>query len=205
MSTEFKTLTFEDTAAGQAEKLKALSWHADRGWTIVSETISQGKYDVDGAICNSLLLCIFCAPICAPLGFRNKQQKGVITVTLSRTEEAQAAAQEQLAIEREIEAQRQKERIIAAQEQFENARSERLAWLRSEAANKWGDDLTPYLGLGILKAIFDFAVITKPLGIRPEIGKCTRDTSGVTLRDANEQVIKHYTSAEVTDLPNARL
>lgn len=73
---EFKSLQFPNTPAGQAEKIKALQRESAQGWRVVSETIVAGKFN-GGKAC-----CLF--TICAPFALLAGHKNDVITVTLQR-------------------------------------------------------------------------------------------------------------------------
>ena len=77
--TDFKTLQFPNTPAGQAQKVKALQHYAANGWRVVSETVVQGKFK-GGKAC-----CLY--TICPPLAFLAGQGDGVITITLQKDSE----------------------------------------------------------------------------------------------------------------------
>lgn len=78
MTKEFKNLRFPNNASGQTEKLRALQAYGAEGWTIVSETITPGKFKGENACCLAL--------ICLPLAFCAGTTDGEINVTLERGE-----------------------------------------------------------------------------------------------------------------------
>lgn len=73
---EFRTLQFPNSAAGQAEKTKALARESGRGWRLISETIEAGDFNKEKACCYF--------SICAPCAFLAGHKEGVITITLQR-------------------------------------------------------------------------------------------------------------------------
>jgi len=76
VATNFKTLTFPNTPKGQKQKNEALQREISRGWEVVSETITQGKFRGADACCLFI--------ICAPLAFCAGYSDGTINVTLKR-------------------------------------------------------------------------------------------------------------------------
>lgn len=73
---QFKTLQFPNTAAGQAEKIKALERESAQGWRVISETIVPGKFK-GGKAC-----CLFA--ILPPCAFIAGYKDDIITVTLQK-------------------------------------------------------------------------------------------------------------------------
>ena len=76
MAAEFKTLTFPNNPNGQAQKIAALQQYSAEGWSVVSETLSEGKIKGGKACCLGSL--------CLPLAFLAGSKDGIITVTLKR-------------------------------------------------------------------------------------------------------------------------
>jgi len=76
MAAEFKTLVFPNTPEGQQQKIEALSTASAEGWSVVSETVTQGEFKGKKACCLGILFlpCAFCAGSTA----------GEINVTLKR-------------------------------------------------------------------------------------------------------------------------
>lgn len=77
MAVEYKTLTFPNNAQGQAEKIKSLQWYSDQGWEVISENITQGKFNGEKAFCLAALICL-------PAAFCAGSEDGEITITLKR-------------------------------------------------------------------------------------------------------------------------
>lgn len=73
---EFKTLQFANTPAGQTQKIAALQRESLQGWRVVSETIVAGKFK-GGKAC-----CLF--TLCAPFALLAGHKSDIITVTLQR-------------------------------------------------------------------------------------------------------------------------
>ena len=73
---EFKQLKFPNTKQGQENKIKALEEYSADGWHVVSETITQGKFNGGQACC---LFLIF-----APCAFLAGSSNAEINVTLER-------------------------------------------------------------------------------------------------------------------------
>lgn len=80
MVAQFKSLQFQSTPAGQAEKVVALERESTQGWVVVSETITPGKFRGGKACC---FFTVF--PPCAFLAGHNAD---TITVTLRREADA---------------------------------------------------------------------------------------------------------------------
>lgn len=201
MSHDFKTLTFPNTRAGQEEKIQALRRYADQGWRIESETISGDSYDVDSAVKESLCLCLACAPICAPLAFLGKQRKGVITVTLSRSDE-ERGRYELMQREREEEKRAHSERVLR---ETEFKRRERLQWLASLPPERFPALDGNHLGTNLFKALHQFVMNDSPFKPLPDLTRCSRDARGITLRDGNDTVLAEYTYVQLKKLPTVEL
>jgi uncharacterized protein len=73
---EFKTLQFPNTPAGQADKVRALQRETTNGWRVVSETIVPGKFKGGQACCFFIIF--------APCAFLAGHHPDIITVTLER-------------------------------------------------------------------------------------------------------------------------
>jgi hypothetical protein len=73
---QFKTLRFFNTARGQHEKIRQLTFESSQGWRVIGETIEQGGFRGGKAFC------LF--EICPPLAFFAGRHDSVITVTLQR-------------------------------------------------------------------------------------------------------------------------
>jgi hypothetical protein len=200
MSHEFKTLTFPNTRAGQEEKIQALRRHADQGWRIETETISGDSYDVDSAV-NDLCLCLACAPICAPLAFLGKQRKGVITVTLSRSDE-ERGRYELMQREREEERRAHSERVLR---ETKIKRRERLQWLASLPPERFSALDGNHQGSNLFKALHQFVMNDSPFKPLPDLSKCSRDARGITLRDGNGNILAEYTYVQLKKLPTVEL
>lgn len=74
-----KTLHFDNTSSGQARKTRVLASEVNKGWKIVSETITPGKFRGSDA-CWLFL-------ICAPCAFLAGTTDGTINVTLQLDDE----------------------------------------------------------------------------------------------------------------------
>jgi hypothetical protein len=197
MTLDFKTLTFPNTPAGQEEKIHALKAHAARGWRIESEAISSGSYDVDTAVKEGLCLCIACAPICAPFALLGKQKAGIISVTLSRTDDARAEY-EQEALRNAIE-KAENEALI--RKEMREKRVDRLEWLRSLPVERFPAIDGNHRGTNLYKALYEYIMRDSPLKPLPDLGKCTRDGRGITLRDSSGRDLATYSFKDLAALP----
>lgn len=74
---QIKTLRFQNTPKGQAEKIRVLQQETSSGWRIVSETIVPGKFKGGDACCLFL--------ICAPFAFLAGHEVDIINVTLEKS------------------------------------------------------------------------------------------------------------------------
>ena len=73
----YETLRFVADPEGQARKVKALNWLAERGWYVVSETIEPGHMKGEQACC--------LASICLPCGFLAGHTSHVTVVNVGRS------------------------------------------------------------------------------------------------------------------------
>src|SRR5690349_16946754 len=80
---EVKTLQFPNTEEGQRQKVQTLKLYLDQGWSVISETITQGQFKGQDACCLSASGAACCGPCGLPLGFSAGYTGSVITVTLS--------------------------------------------------------------------------------------------------------------------------
>src|SRR5207244_6356336 len=85
---DFRTLNFPNTPAGQQRKVQTLAQWSAMGWTVVSETITPGKYEGGTACC--------LATLCLPLAFLTPKDAGIITVTLQNRDGAPHPGQARL-------------------------------------------------------------------------------------------------------------
>ncbi|WP_411876611.1 hypothetical protein [Vulcanococcus limneticus] len=204
MEQEFTVLKFPNTAAGQAEKVRALAEAASKGWGLVSEVVTPDSYDADSAILNSAALCCVCGPVCAPFGALGKKKSGTISVTFSRSAEAKAkadseakAASERAAVEakalreklREEEAaDREMANLLRVVQQFREVRPE--------------ERLSPLL----LKAVDDYLKNHRRLGgVIPDLSRCTREGGGIVLRDSKGYQLRVYPPHKLRRLPEVDL
>jgi hypothetical protein len=201
MSHEFKTLIFPVTRVGQEEKIQALRRHANQGWRIESESISGDSYDVDSAVKESLCLCLACGPICSPLGFLGKQRKGMITITLSRSDE-ERGRYELIQHEREEKMRVHSERVLR---ETKIKRRERLQWLASLPPERFPALDGNHLGTNLFKALHQYVMNDSPFNPLPDLTKCSRDARGITLRDENGTVLAKYTYNQLKKLPTVEL
>jgi hypothetical protein len=72
-----ETLQFPNNAQGQAAKNEALAAYLTLGWTVVSETVTPGKFNGGTACCNFL--------ICAPTAFLAGTSDGTINLTIQNS------------------------------------------------------------------------------------------------------------------------
>jgi peroxiredoxin Q/BCP len=84
MSTQIKTLTYENSASGQQRKIADLQYHLNTGWEVVSETVSADSFNAGSAATSACCLGLLCTPICMPLGLVGNTKKGQIVVTLKK-------------------------------------------------------------------------------------------------------------------------
>lgn len=76
MVKEYRTLSYPNTNAGQANKVREINILSKDGWNVTSETITQGKMKGKKACC--------LATICLPFGFCAGSTEGTINVTIER-------------------------------------------------------------------------------------------------------------------------
>ena len=76
MVVKFKTLNFVNNKYGQKQKVKALQKEVAKGWEIVTETITPGKFKGDKACCTGAL--------CLPTALCAGSTDGFINITLKR-------------------------------------------------------------------------------------------------------------------------
>ena len=76
MAKEYKSLQFPNNTAGQRSKIETINSLATNGWSVTSETITQGKFNGGKACC--LAICFL------PLAFCAGNKDGTINVTLER-------------------------------------------------------------------------------------------------------------------------
>jgi hypothetical protein len=81
---EFKTLQFPNNADGQTAKIAALTAHANLGWRVVSETITQGHIKGEEAAASACAGMLCCGPFGATAGLTAGRTDGTINVTLQR-------------------------------------------------------------------------------------------------------------------------
>lgn len=196
MALDFKTLAFPNTPAGQEEKIQSLRDHAAMGWKIESEAISSGSYDVDSAVKEGVCLCLACAPLCAPFALLGKQKSGIIAVTLSRTDDARVEYEKEV-MRKEME-KAESEALI--RHEMRERRLERLQWLRSLPIERFPAIDGNYRGTNLFKALYEYILKDSPLKPLPDLGKCTRDARGITLRDSSGCDLAYFTFKELANL-----
>ena len=188
MVADFKTLTFTLNQAGQEEKIKALRYHAEHGWEVVSESISNDSFDVDNAVKDGICACLLCGPLCAPLGFVGKKQKGKIIVTLSRTEDARAKYEER----RRQREQEMIERAANIRRESQYEREKRIKWLADLPKERFLSIDGDYSNSNLFKALYQYITQESPFKPLPDLEKYSRNTRGIILRDKNGAVLAEY-------------
>ncbi len=97
------------------------------------------------------------------------------------------------------------EREEARRRESEERRNQRLQWLRSIPPKRFGGLSGNHHSSNLFKALYTYASSDALSGSLPDLDKCTRDASGITLRDSNGKSLAKYTFRQLQAMPDADL